>query len=157
MYCGKKEQRKMKRMVIFVLLSCIILTGCWDKRLLKEHSLILAVGYDLNDDNTISKTVAFPQEKANSESQSEDKPNGKTETLTSTGNTVGDSDIKLEQVVSQKFDRSKARILLIGGKLAKKGIFPTLDTMYRDPRGPLGASVAIVSDRAEDGLNIKET
>lgn len=139
------------------MLCCILLTGCWDKRMLKEHSLILAIGYDLNEDDTISKTVTFPQEKANNISQGEDQPEGLSKILTTTGNTVSDSDIKLEQIISQKFDRSKARILLIGKNLAETGIFPTLDSMYRDPRGPLSASVAIVSKTAESGLMIKET
>src|SRR5699024_8881000 len=45
---------------------------------------------------------------------------------------------------------------MIGEKLAEYEIFPTLDSMYRDPRGPLNASVAIVKERAEEGLMIQK-
>jgi len=143
----------MKKVVIYVL-CVLILCSCWDRRLLKEHSLILAIGYDLNENGTISKSVSLPKESANKAAQ-EQMPN-ESETITTIGHTVSDADIELERYLSQNFDRSKARVLLIGEDLAKHGIFPTLDSMYRDPRGPLGASVAIVSKRAEDGLKIEE-
>src|SRR5690625_542902 len=144
----------MKKIYLIMIILLLILAGCWDKRYLKEHSLILAIGYDLNDDGRISKTVSFPKEITGSDGQSDNpkESENETEALTTTGNTIGDSDIELDRFLSQKFDRSKARVLLIGKKLAEHGIFPSLDSMYRDPRGPLGASVAIVSDRAESGL-----
>lgn len=145
----------MKQYVPLLIACMILLSGCWDKRMLKDHSLVLAIGYDLNEDGTISKTITFPQERLNNASSGEDSQEGTTEILTMTGNTVGDADIKLEQIISQKFDRSKSRVLLIGESLAKNGIFLTLDSMYRDPRGPLSSSIVIVSDRAESGLNIE--
>lgn len=141
----------VQRVICFILII-VILTSCWDRRLLKEHSLILAIGYDLNDDGTMSKTVAFPREMLNSEGGEQESDS---EVMTTTGDTVGDADIELERLLAQKFDRSKARVLLIGEDLAKYGMFPTLDSMYRDPRGPLDATVAIVKERAKDGLNIQ--
>src|SRR5699024_8970422 len=132
-----------------------ILTSCWDKQLLKEHSLILAIGYDLNDDNTVSKTVTFPSEAVNNQAQ-EGGGQGESEVMVTAGNTVGDADIQLERYLAQKFDRAKTRMLLIGDKLAEYEPFPTLDSMYRDPRGPLNASVAIVKERAEEGLMIQK-
>lgn len=144
---------KAIRLTMLAFLIVAILTACWDKRLLKEHSLILAIGYDLNDDNTISKTVSFPREILNDESAEQESDS---EVLTTSGNTVGAADIELERLLAQKFDRSKARVLLIGESLAKYGMYPTLDSMYRDPRGPLNATVAIIKKRAEEGLTIQK-
>lgn len=144
---------KYIRIILIAITIPLFLTSCWDSRLLKDHSLILAIGYDLNDDETMSKTVTFPHE---SESLSKEENKASSETITTRGNTVGDSDIDLERRLAQKFDRSKARVLLIGEKLAEYGIFPTLDSMYRDPLGPLNASVAIVEKTAKEGLEIKE-
>lgn len=138
------------RKIFFLFIICIVLTGCWDKRLLKEHSLILAIGYDLNDDGTMNKTVAFPQE--GSGDTEGNSSNGKSNSITTSGDTVGDADLELEQILPQQFDRSKARVLLIGRKLAEAGVFSTLDSVYRDPRGPLSANVAIVEETAEKGL-----
>src|SRR5699024_5291797 len=56
----------------------------------------------------------------------------------------------------EKFDRSKAKVILIGKKLAEADIFPTLDSVYRDLSAPLYASVAIVDGTAKDALNIEE-
>lgn len=145
----------MNKLRFFVTLIAllVVLTSCWDRRLLKDHTLILAIGYDLNDNQTISKTVTFPREATNNEQQ---EAPSESEVMTTVGDTVGDSDIELERHLSQRFDRSKARILLLGEELAKYGMFPTLDSMYRDPRGPLNAFVAVVVGRAEEGLKIKK-
>lgn len=147
----------MKKDTLFIINICIVivlLSGCWDKRLLKEHSLILGIGYDLNEDETIKKTVTFPRESIN-DTQAEEGGSSESESITIKGNTVGDADIQLERHLSQKFDRSKARVLLLGESLAEYGFFSILDSIYRDPRGPLGALVAIVSDTAESGLKIE--
>lgn len=146
--------KKIMNLFLFSIIICLLLTSCWDNRLLKDHTLILAIGYDLNDDKTISKTVAFPSETVANNEQSEDSGATMSNTLTTTGTTVGDADLHLERYLSKRFDRSKARVLLLGENLAKEGIFSTLDSMYRDPRGPLSALVAVVSERAKDGLEI---
>lgn len=141
-------------MLIGSIIAILLLTSCWDSRLLKDHSLILEIGYDLNDDETISKTVAFPEETVSNGTQ--EGGQSESEVITTIGKTVGAADIELERHLAQRFDRSKAQILLIGKKLAKHGIFKTLDSMYRDPRGPLNASVAVVDERAEEGLKVKK-
>lgn len=140
-------------LVVILIALLVLLTSCWDSRLLKEHTLILAIGYDLNDNQTISKTVAFPRQASNEKQQSGPS---ESEVITTVGDTVGDSDIELERHLSQRFDRSQARVLLLGEELAKYGMLPTLDSMYRDPRGPLNAFVAVVAGKAEDGLKINK-
>lgn len=140
-------------MLIVLLLIMSSLSGCWDRRYLKDHSLILAIGYDLNEDGTIRKTVSFPLETAANMPQLGGSSGGEYDTITVEGNTIGETDIDFDRHLSQKFDRSKARVLLLGKKLAENGIFSTLDAIYRDPKGALGASVAIVEETAEEGLN----
>ena len=140
-------------MLIVLLLIMSSLSGCWDRRYLKDHSLILAIGYDLNEDGTIRKTVSFPLETEANMPQLGGSSGGEYDTITVEGNTIGETDIDFDRHLSQKFDRSKARVLLLGKKLAENGIFSTLDAIYRDPKGALGASVAIVEETAEEGLN----
>jgi spore germination protein KC len=139
-------------MLIVLLLIMSSLSGCWDRRYLKDHSLILAIGYDLNEDGTIRKTVSFPLETAANMPQLGGSSGGEYDTITVEGNTIGETDIDFDRHLSQKFDRSKARVLLLGKKLAENGIFSTLDAIYRDPKGALGASVVIVEETAEEGL-----
>src|SRR5699024_9952650 len=138
---------------ILLLFSYVLLTGCWYERLLKDHILILSVGYDLDDEKLLMKTVTFPNQTKSGEQGGEP---AETETITVKGNTVKDAEIITEQYAPETFDRSKAKVLLIGEDLAKSGMFPTLDSVYRDLRAPLSAKLAIVEGEAKDALEITE-
>lgn len=138
---------------ILCLCSFFLLTGCWDERLLKDHILILSVGYDLDDEERLMKTVTFPNQ---TKSGAQSGEPAKTETITVKGDTVKDAEIITEQYAPETFDRSKAKVLLIGEDLAKSGMFPTLDSVYRDLRAPLSAKLAIVEGEAKDALEISQ-
>src|SRR5699024_3486273 len=153
MLCFLVKGAKKVNKYIVLLISFILLTGCWDERLLKDHILILSVGYDLDDEKKLVKTVTFPNE-TNSSEQGGDPV--KTETITVKGNTVKDAEIITEQYSPETFDRSKTKVLLMGEDLAKDGIFPTLDSTYRDLRAPLSAKIAIVEGTAKDALEITQ-
>lgn len=146
-------------MKIKILINCFIisvfLTSCWDQRLLKEHNLILGIGYDITDEQKIVKTVTFPREIIGDPQQI--AASTESEVISTIGDTVKDAENKIDQFISGKFDRSKSEVLLIGKKLAENGVFTTLDSLYRDLRGPLNASVAIIDGSAEDALNVEET
>ncbi len=139
---------------IWVTFLAVILAGCWDARLLKEHSLVLSIGYDLGTDETIIKTVTFPKESSGNPKQN--SPATQSNVITTTGDTVKDAEHQLDRLIPEKFDRSKAKVILLGENLATNGIYSTLDSIYRDLRGPLNASVAVVKGTAKDALNIKE-
>lgn len=146
-------------MKIKTIVSCffifIILTGCWDQRLLKDHNLILGIGYDINNEQKIIKTVTFPREIIGDPQQI--AASTESEIISTKGDTVKDAEDKIDQFISGKFDRSKAEVILIGQDLAENGVFTTLDSIYRDLRGPLNASVAVVNGSAQNALNIDET
>ncbi|GIN94292.1 germination protein KC [Siminovitchia terrae] len=138
---------------IWAAILSIILAGCWDQRLLKEHSLVLSIGYDRGNDEKLIKTVTFP--KNNNDSSQQSAPVNKSKVLSMTGDTVKDAEKKMDQSIPQKFDRSKAKVILLGKRLASQGIFPTLDSIYRDLRGPLNATLAIFDGNAKGGLSVK--
>jgi len=138
--------------IIWIIIFTILLVGCWDERLLRKHSLILAIGYDLEGDDIILKTVSLPKESGGKLEQIE--PGNQSEVITTSGNTARDTDDELDRILPQKFDRSKARTVLLGKELATDGIFSTLDSLYRDLRSPLNARVAIIDGTAREALNI---
>src|SRR5699024_8735592 len=74
--------------------------------------------------------------------------------LSSLGHTAKDAEKKMDKRIAQKFDRSKARVIVFGKELAEEGIFSTLDSIYRDLRGPLDANIAVYDGEAEEALNI---
>lgn len=142
------------RSIVVSIILLLLLTGCWDQRLLKEHSLILSIGYDLTEDGKIEKTITFP-DKSGGGGQVSMSTN--TEIISVIANTVKDAETKTDEYSPEKFDRSKAKVILIGKDLAESGIFPTLDSVYRDLRAPLYASVAIVDGTAKDALEVEDT
>ena len=60
----------------------------------------------------------------------------------------------MDQIIPEKFDRSKARVIFFGKEIAEEGIFSTLDSVYRDLRGALYAKVAIFEGEAKDALSV---
>lgn len=140
--------------LICAALSAIILAGCWDQRLLKEHSLVLSIGYDLRDDGKIIKTVTYPK---NTGGGAQDiAPSRQSNVVTMAGRTVKDAESHMDQILPEKFDRSKAKVIFLGEELASEGVFSTLDSIYRDLRGPLNATVAVFDGTARDALNLQE-
>src|SRR5690625_281108 len=139
---------------IVILIIMILLTACWDQRLLRDHSLILTIGYDKAENNGIVKTITFPKNTSGGAGGGQTELEKESDIISVTGDTVKDTDKHMDQKIPEKFDRSKARVIFFGEELATEGIFSTLDSVYRDLRGPLNAKVAIFAGQAKDALSI---
>ncbi|WP_175639040.1 Ger(x)C family spore germination protein [Metabacillus schmidteae] len=118
----------MKR-VIVVFFSLCLLSGCWDRRELKELGIVSAMGIDRNPD---TGEILFTSQVVN---PSVLKPEGGSgspvKIITSTGDTV----YKAIRNVNQEFDRNNFyahnKVIVIGEQLAKEGILPILDAITR--------------------------
>lgn len=150
----------MKKNILFIsiiwVFITLLLSACWDQRLLRDHSLILAIGYDRENPDKILKTVSFPapESQVNAE-QGQGNASARSEIVSTIGNTVKDAEKKLDKTIPEEFDRSKTRLIIFGEELAKEGIFSTLDSIYRDLRGPINADTAIFTGTAQDALSIQ--
>src|SRR5690625_459334 len=139
---------------IAILIIMILLTACWDQRLLRDHSLILTIGYDKAENNGIVKTITFPKNTSGGGGGGgQTELEKESEVISVTGDTVKDTDKHMDQKIPEKFDRSKARVIFFGEELATEGIYSTLDSVYRDLRGPLNAKIAIFAGKAKDALS----
>ena len=137
---------------IIISLCALLLSACWDQRLLRDHSLILAIGYDHSEDDKIMKTITFPKKTGENGGSKQSEPPEESQVISVTGHTVKDTDKRMEQKIPELFDRSKTRVIFFGEELATDGIFSTLDSVYRDLRGPLNAKIAIFKGEAKDAL-----
>src|SRR5699024_3593543 len=99
--------------IILILTSILLLTGCWDQRLLRDHTLVLSIGYDREDETYIKNTVTFPKE-TNEVSDIEKAESSDSNSLSSLGHTAKDAEKKMDKRIAQKFDRSKARVIVFG-------------------------------------------
>ncbi|MGD7043932.1 Ger(x)C family spore germination protein [Jeotgalibacillus proteolyticus] len=126
----------------FLLLLCsaaVLLSSCWDERLLKDLQLVYTVGYDVGENGDVDVTsVVPPLDPANL--------NG---TVTfKTGHTLRDARYNADLNVSEHIDYSKLQIMLLGDELARQDIYSFLDVLYRNSRNNLNARMAIVEGSA---------
>lgn len=148
----------MSRMVsmswIAIISITLLLSGCWDERLLRDHSLVLSVGYDRANEEELLNTITFPVNAEGGGGAEAGTTLKESKVVSVTGNTAKDAEKHMDQSIPEKFDRSKTRLIFFGEDLAKKGVFPILDSVYRDLNGSLNAKVAIFEGKAKEALSV---
>lgn len=112
------------------------------------------VGLDLNSDGQLQSTIAI-LDVSGSQSGSPQGNKEFSEFHTVTGNTSRHTRDKMDREISCRLSASKLRAILIGEALARQGIYPFLDVLYRDPRSALNAKVAVVAGKAHDMISTK--
>ncbi|MED3563817.1 Ger(x)C family spore germination protein, partial [Bacillus xiapuensis] len=76
--------------------------------------------------------------------------------LTSNGQTAADTLLQEDLKISERIDTSKTQVILFGERIAAKGLYQELDNIYRNPKGALGAKVAIIEGKAMDAIRLKQ-
>ncbi|MBW3496509.1 Ger(x)C family spore germination protein [Bacillus sp. FDAARGOS_1420] len=142
---------KSLKSVLIYGVFLMLLTGCWDQKLLKDAKLVMGVGYDLTTDEKLLETVILPLFSA-SESGMQSK---KSQIISEIGNTAHETRDKINNAVSKRFDPAQLKIVLFGEKYAKMDIYPALDVFYRDQKSSLLSNVAVVEGTAHKMLQIK--
>ncbi|WP_096434513.1 Ger(x)C family spore germination protein [Alteribacter populi] len=131
----------MKRSVLLSLILLIILTGCWDSRLLRDITIVKSAGIDLLEDGTFQSTVASPIPDVHEADE-------RTQIITGTGNTILDARMSIDNQTAERVDIAKLHVLILGEELVRKRIYPALDIIFRDPRSSLGSKVAVFDGKA---------
>ncbi|MFZ0473870.1 MAG: Ger(x)C family spore germination protein [Halobacillus sp.] len=143
----------MKRKSICILTCLVLLTGCWDTRQFKDVKLVLSIGFDQNDDGTLTETVSIPTVRRSTEG-----PTSETiQILTTEGKTPREARDHTDQMIANTFDPSKAKVILIGEELAENSIQPIFDQFYRNPNNNLNAYIAVVEGKAGDAIRMTPT
>ncbi|MFP3121911.1 Ger(x)C family spore germination protein [Ectobacillus funiculus] len=143
------------RILLFVLIwaSILPLTGCWDRTELNDVALIRGMGLDQKDNNRIEVTaeIYLPQMQGSSEGGGKSS-GGQTIIRTGQGITIADALQHLQERIPREVFWGHSEVILIGEKLAKKGIRDKIDFFLRDPRPRLRAYVFVTKGRAKDVL-----
>ncbi|SFG27397.1 germination protein, Ger(x)C family [Halobacillus alkaliphilus] len=140
----------MKRKWLGILICLTLLTGCWDTRQFKDIKLVLAIGFDQNEDGGVTETVSIPTVRRSTEGPA----NETVQVLTTEGKTPREARDHTDQMIANTFDPSKAKVILMGEELAKNSIQPIFDQFYRNPNNNLNAYIAVVEGKAEDAIRI---
>ncbi|RBW70093.1 Ger(x)C family spore germination protein [Bacillus taeanensis] len=138
---------------IFVWTSIFLLTGCWDRTELNDVALIRGIGLDQKKDNLIEVTVeiSVPQMQSGEGSSGE----GRVLIRTGQGTTIADALEHLKERIPRKIFWGHSEVIVIGEKLAEKGISNQIDFFirYREPR--LRSYVFVTKGNAKDVLALR--
>src|SRR5690625_324168 len=113
---------KAKKLTMLLLLS-ILMTGCIEPEQIEKIGIINARGLDLEND-LLETTVVIYQFSSESDSISK--------TRTGKGQTVRGAMEDTEHTTSFRLTPGKIKVEMFGKEIAKKGIFPYLDTLARE-------------------------
>ncbi|MBD3109356.1 Ger(x)C family spore germination protein [Bacillus sp. AGMB 02131] len=134
---------KHKRFFLLIMaIQIVLLTGCWDEKLLRDTRFILAIGLDKGKHGEITGIYSTPN--------ANNYPNS-TILTTVQAHTVRRLTMDVADKVSENLDTTRIEFIFFGDKLAKEeGIFPYLNISLRDPNNPLNPLLAITKGEVKE-------
>lgn len=135
---------RLKRLLFILLISCLI-TGCIEKNILEQLSIMVAVGYDGLDDNKIRVTANF------FESQPDAKEHNRTATVDSS--TSKAARLRLNEQLPFKVASGQVRTILLNKKMIENKMINEIDVLSRDPTYGDVIYIALVDGTAEELLS----
>lgn len=125
----------------------ILLAGCWDERLYKEHSVVSLVGVE-GKIGEVKAYYSYPEAVSNSSNLVIIESEGKTPR-----EARADADTKVEQ----KLDVSMMSALLIGVSPAEEGLLNYLDIYYREPSTSISTLLILVEGGVKQYLEASKS
>jgi Ger(x)C family germination protein len=142
--------RKISLMILFIV--PILLTGCWDQRLLVNRTLVNGISFDLTEEGKIAASVRALNIKSMGGGQFELND----ELVKAERPTVVGLGLDLDSKISGEIDASKAHIVIIGEELAKKGIHPFIEFFYRNRDSYISSKIVISKGKAKEILSVEK-
>ncbi|MRX72281.1 Ger(x)C family spore germination protein [Bacillus lacus] len=137
-----------------IIFNLFVLTGCWDQNLLKDVRLILAAGYDLDNEGNLITSVEVRRTKG---PKTEEESGDEIGTETVVGYTPRHTRDKLNLRLDKRFEPAKLEIIILGEELAKTNVFQLLDVFYRDPKSSLGSNIVVTEGKASKLIEVAES
>lgn len=135
------------RKFILIILSCLLLSGCWDEVLYKEVTISPLAGLD-GEPGKITAYFSFPTVMEESVSYS---------TAEGHGVSLRDARNNAFTHTDEMLDVSQLEVFLVSAEAAKSDLYNYIEVIYRAPRTRLGGRVAIVEEPVSDHFDIAET
>jgi spore germination protein len=118
------SRSRWRRAGLLLLAGSLFAAGCTRQNILEDLGLVLAVGYDLSDDGKMLVTITMPEV---SEEAKE-----KTQIITSKGDISKEAGENLSLSTDRQLVNGQLRTAIYSEKLARHGIWRSLDTIRRD-------------------------
>jgi Ger(x)C family germination protein len=141
-----------KELLIILPIVLILLTGCWDQRLLVNRTLVNGVSLDGTEEGKITasaralyiKNMGGGQFELIDELVKAERP------------TIAGLGLDLDSKITGEIDASKAHVLIIGEGLARKGIHPIIEFFYRQRESYLSSKIVVSKGKAVDILSLEK-
>ncbi|MEK3913760.1 Ger(x)C family spore germination protein [Paenibacillus sp. FSL H7-0331] len=138
---------------IFVLLSLLLLTGCWSSVELNDRAFVRMMvldktksGIELSLDFTLPNRL-IPGSAGGGSGEQTGKPYTY---INETGIDISEAFRKMQSDMSRKISFGQTRVVVVGRELAEAGIQPILDFIAREPAMHINAYLFVAPGRARE-------
>jgi spore germination protein KC len=147
--------RLFRGMMVWILLVAL-LTGCWDQREIEERTSVLALAVDQDPAGyKVSVQVPNPLKIFGAGGGGGGGGEEAVQMLTGKGKTLMEAMNDIQNQTNQEVFLGHARLVLIGEKVAKKGILPFMDGFRRHPLIRRRLWPLVVKGEARSVLQVK--
>lgn len=138
------------KIYITLILTSIILSGCWDVMEVNDLAIVIATGIDQIEDEQIEVTfllyVPNPSGAASGEVSGSSK---NSYSISMTGDTFSDAVMKLESEVPREIFWGHSNIFIFGSELAKNELGKQIDFLVRTAEPREQSQIYISQDKAK--------
>ncbi|KIL34170.1 hypothetical protein SD71_21095 [Cohnella kolymensis] len=145
------------RIGLLLLVSALLLTGCWDRREINDVAFILTTAIDLEPDGKIRVSMQIPLAGQLGGPGGGGGGSGGDKTYyidSETGNTIRDAIAKVQARSARRLYSAHRRVIIISEALARKyGIREAFEAIARFPENRITAYMIISKGKAADLVN----
>lgn len=147
--------RPMAVILAAVLVSCVLLTGCWDRREVNDIGFVIAMSIDREEDGKYRLAVQVPLvsnlggPSGGGGGTSGDKSYYVDSAV---GNTIREANSILQSRMSRLLYFAHYRVVILGEEVAKSGLRDPLDVVTRFPENRLTSFVVLTKGKGMDVL-----
>lgn len=145
--------RVNKMLAVLLSLTAVMLTGCWSHKEINDIGIVTATGVDLSNDKNLllSLQIAIPSSMGSTVGNGGNKLSS-TYIVSEKGATVSEAYRNIQAKVSRRLFFSHSRVLIIGEKLAKKGVKHIIDFQSRYHENRMNSFIILTPGKALDLL-----
>ncbi|WP_082595453.1 Ger(x)C family spore germination protein [Paenibacillus sp. Soil750] len=157
---GKWQMLYNIKRIVIIILTVLLLTGCWGRREVNEIAIVTATGIDLMENDSIRVTLLLAVPRLIGTSSVNGGGDSKLEVtagwvVSEQGKTVMEAYNNLQGKLPRKIFFSHNRVIVIGEKLARNGTLPILDFFIRNKQSQLKSTIIVTKFEATDVLKFK--
>jgi spore germination protein KC len=145
-------------LLLFLHLSIILLSGCWDRQEVNDLALVTAAGIDKKSDETIELTVLvyIPKDGGSQQSMEGSGGDGGNQKLvrSAEGTTIADAMSKLQEKLPRLIFWGHSEVFIFDEDLAKNGISCHIDFIIRHPQLRERSQIFISKQKAKEILSL---